>query len=40
VHQLSGGLAGAWSIAVSANWQIMFEVADDTIGPLDLEDYH
>jgi proteic killer suppression protein len=40
VHQLSGDRAGTWSISVSGNWRITFEVADDAIAHLDLEDYH
>jgi proteic killer suppression protein len=39
VHQFSGDRAGTWSIAVSGNWRITFEVADDAIAHLDLEDY-
>jgi toxin HigB-1 len=40
VHQLSGDRAGTWSISVSGNWRITFEVEDDEILHLDLEDYH
>jgi toxin HigB-1 len=40
VHQLSGDRAGTWSISVSGNWRITFEVEDDEILRLDLEDYH
>ena len=40
IHQLSGDRAGTWSIAVSGNWRITFEVADDEIEHLDLENYH
>ena len=40
IHQLSGDRAGTWSISVSSNWRITFEVEDDEICRLDLEDYH
>ena len=40
IHQLSGDRAGTWSISVSGNWRITFEVEDDEIWRLDLEDYH
>jgi toxin HigB-1 len=40
VHQLSGDRTGTWSISVSGNWRITFEVEDDEILRLDLEDYH
>jgi proteic killer suppression protein len=39
-HQLSGDRGGTWSISASGNWRITFEVADDEIVNLDLEDYH
>ncbi len=32
--------AGTWSISVSGNWRITFEIASDEINNLDLEDYH
>jgi toxin HigB-1 len=40
IHQLSGDRAGTWSISVSGNWRITFEVHGDEIVDLDLEDYH
>lgn len=40
IHQLSGDRAGTWSISVSGNWRITFELEDDEIENLDLEDYH
>jgi toxin HigB-1 len=40
VHQLSGDRVGTWSISVSGNWRITFEVEDGEILHLDLEDYH
>ncbi len=40
VHQLKGDRAGTWSISVSGNWRITFDVQDGEITGLDLEDYH
>ncbi len=40
IHQLSGDRAGEWSVSVSGNWRITFEVRDDEIWRLSLEDYH
>lgn len=40
VHQLTGGRAGTWSISVSGNWRITFEIVNGEIENLDLEDYH
>ena len=40
VHRLRGDRAGTWSISVSGNWRITFEVRDDEIWSLNLEDYH
>lgn len=40
IHQLSGGRAGTWSISVSGNWRITFELESGEIRNLHLEDYH
>ena len=40
VHKLSGDRHGEWSISVSRNWRITFEVRDNSIHLLNLEDYH
>ena len=40
IHQLTGDRAGTWSISVSGNWRITFEIEDSDITGLDLEDYH
>lgn len=40
IHQLTGDRAGVWSISVSGNWRITFELEGDEIVQLDLEDYH
>ena len=40
VHRLTGDRAGTWSVAVSGNWRITFELIRGEIFDLDLEDYH
>ena len=40
LHQLVGDRAGTWSISVSGNWRITFDLVDNEIYNLDLEDYH
>jgi toxin HigB-1 len=40
IHQLKGDRAGTWSISVSGNWQLTFDVRQGEIHDLDLEDYH
>jgi proteic killer suppression protein len=40
VHQLVGDRGGTWSISVSGNWRITFNVKDGEVCDLDLEDYH
>ena len=40
LHQLTGDRAGTWSLSVSGNWRLTFDVADGEIVNLDLEDYH
>lgn len=40
IHQLSGDRAGTWSISVSGNWRITFDIEQGEISNLDLEDYH
>lgn len=40
VHQLSGDRHGTWSISVSGNWRITFEIEDNCVCNLNLEDYH
>jgi proteic killer suppression protein len=40
VHRLKGNREGVWSISVSGNWRITFEVRADEIWNLNLEDYH
>ena len=40
IHQLSGDRAGTWSVSVSGNWRISFDLMGEAICNLDLEDYH
>jgi proteic killer suppression protein len=40
IHQLSGDRAGPWSISVSGNWRITFDLEHQEICSLNLEDYH
>ncbi len=40
LHQLTGDRAGTWSLSVSGNWRITFEIVGGEIVNLDLEDYH
>lgn len=40
IHQLTGNRAGTWSISVSGNWRITFDMEAGDIVNLDLEDYH
>lgn len=40
IHQLQGDRAGSWSISVSGNWRVTFDIKDGEVCNLDLEDYH
>jgi plasmid maintenance system killer protein len=40
VHQLKGDRAGTWSISVSGNWRITFDIEQGEVCNLNLEDYH
>jgi toxin HigB-1 len=40
IHQLTGARAGTWSISVSGNWRITFDLEEGEICNSDLEDYH
>ena len=40
IHQLVGDRAGTWSISVSGNWRITFNIEGGDVTNLDLEDYH
>jgi toxin HigB-1 len=40
LHPLKGGLAGFWSVTISANWRIVFRFAEGDAHDVDLVDYH
>ena len=41
LHPLTGDRAGTWSMTVTRNWRMTFEINDDgALEYLDLEDYH
>ncbi|WP_306253723.1 type II toxin-antitoxin system RelE/ParE family toxin [Parvularcula sp. IMCC14364] len=40
IHQLKGDRAGDWSISVSGNWRLTFQMIERQIHFLELEDYH
>jgi proteic killer suppression protein len=40
IHQLTGERAGTWSLSVSGNWRITFNLDGETVTDLNLEDYH
>jgi proteic killer suppression protein len=40
LHELSGALAGVWSVTVSGNWRITFRFTDGNAYEVDLVDYH
>lgn len=39
-HRLVGDRKDTWSLFVSKNWRITFQIDDDEIVDLDYEDYH
>ncbi|MBV9114368.1 MAG: type II toxin-antitoxin system RelE/ParE family toxin [Hyphomicrobiales bacterium] len=40
LHRLSGGRRGAWSVWVSGNYRLTFEIEDEDATNVDFEDYH
>jgi proteic killer suppression protein len=40
LHPLKGDLKGFWSIAVRANWRVIFRFKDGQALDVDLVDYH
>jgi toxin HigB-1 len=40
IHQLKGDRSGTWTISVSGNWRLTFDVRRGEICNLNLEDYH
>jgi proteic killer suppression protein len=39
-HRLAGERKGSWSLHVTRNWRLTFQVRDGEIVDLDYEDYH
>ena len=39
-HMLTGDRKGTWSLHVTRNWRMTFQVEDDEIIDVNLEDYH
>jgi proteic killer suppression protein len=41
LHELTGDRKGTWSMTVTRNWRLTFEVNEDgALIDMDLEDYH
>jgi len=40
IHQLKGDRIGTWSISVSGNWRVTFDIEGGEVCNLNLEDYH
>lgn len=39
-HQLTGNRKGFWSLHVTRNWRLTFQIKDGEIVDMDYEDYH
>jgi toxin HigB-1 len=39
-HQLAGDRKGSWSLYVTRNWRLTFQMRDGEICDVDFEDYH
>lgn len=39
-HQLTGDRKGVWSLHVTRNWRLTFQVKDGEIADVNYEDYH
>ncbi len=39
-HRLTGDRRGTWSLHVSRNWRLTFEIDGEEIASVNLEDYH
>ena len=40
IQRLKGDRVSEWSISVSGNWRLTFEIEDGAVVNLNLEDYH
>lgn len=39
-HQLTGDRKGVWSLHITRNWRLTFQIKDGEIVEVDYEDYH
>jgi proteic killer suppression protein len=39
-HRLTGDRRGTWSLHVTRNWRLTFEIIAGEVANIDLEDYH
>ena len=39
-HQLTGARKGVWSLHVTRNWRLTFQIKEGEIWDVDYEDYH
>lgn len=39
-HQLTGNRKGVWSLHVTRNWRLTFQIKDRKIVEVNYEDYH
>jgi proteic killer suppression protein len=39
-HKLTGNRKGTWSLHVTHNWRLTFDIDNDEIADVDFEDYH
>ena len=39
-HQLTGDRKGVWSLHVTRNWRLTFQIENSEIVDVDYEDYH
>lgn len=40
LHPLKGSLKSSWSVKVTGNWRIVFQMEDGDVHRVDLTDYH
>ena len=40
LHELKGERKGIWSVTVKGNWRITFNMEDEKVYNVNLEDYH
>jgi proteic killer suppression protein len=40
LHELKGNRRGTWSVKVSGNWRVTFQIDDGDFYNVDYEDYH